>query len=394
MVEEYESIIRKIVWEVVPRPADKLVVSSIWFYKVKQATDGSVEKHKAIFVVRGFSQVEGIDYDETFSLVVRLKQALHGVKQTPDAWYTRIENYFTRLGFTKSEVYANLYHIAVEGKLLVIVLYVDDFILTGDEKLIKSCKGDLAREFEMTDMELMHYFLGMEVWKGDGELFVSQAKYANEILKKFHMERNEPMETPLAGNWRKEDCTSCEVVEATIYRQLMGSIMYLVNTRLNMCFAVNHLSQDMVNPTKLYWKETKNVLRYLRGTTQFCLWYRWTEGVKLQEFTYADWGGSPFDRKNTSGGIFSIGSAVIFWYNRKQRSGALSSTEVEYMDVSQETCEAIWMRNTLVGLFGQQMDPIVIYCDNQSCIKLSKNPVFHDWSKHIDIRYHHLQDCV
>lgn len=95
---------------------------------------------------------------------------------------------------------ANLYHILVEGQLLIIVLYVDDLILTSDDKRIKSCKEDLAREFEMKDLGLMHYSLGMEIWQGDEESFVSQGKYANEVLKRFHMERIKPMETPLAGD--------------------------------------------------------------------------------------------------------------------------------------------------------------------------------------------------
>jgi len=204
MVEEYDSIIRNSVWDVVPTPQDKSVVSSKWLYKAKQVADGSVEKHKARFVARGFSQVEGIDYDETFAPIARysyirsmlalsaqmgwkihpmdvktmflngkieevvyveqlegfetfnheshvcqLKRALYGLKQAPHAWYTRINNYFTGLGFTKSEGDINLYHIMVEGKLLIIVLYVDDPILKGDDQLIKSCKEDLAREFEM-----------------------------------------------------------------------------------------------------------------------------------------------------------------------------------------------------------------------------------------------------
>eukprot|EP00253_Pinus_taeda_P005718 PITA_05718 len=150
MVEEYDSIIRNNVWEVVPSAANK------------------------------------------------------------------IEIYFTRLGFTKSEADAKLYHIVVEGKLFIIVPYVDDLILTNEEKLVKSCKENLTREFEMKDLELMHLFIGMEVWKEGDELCVSQGKYANEILKKFHMESNKPMETPLARNWRKEDATSGEIVEATI----------------------------------------------------------------------------------------------------------------------------------------------------------------------------------
>eukprot|EP00253_Pinus_taeda_P025614 PITA_25614 len=159
----------------------------------------------------------------------------------------------------------------------------------------------------MKDMGLMHYFLGMEVWQKDGELFVSQGKYANEILKRFHMEKCKPMQTPLAGNWRKDISTSREVVEATVYRQLVA----------------------------------KHVLRYLRGTSQYGLWYRQTKGVKLQGFTDADWVGSPSDQKSTSGGIFNLGSAVVSWYNREHRSVALISAKAEYMPTSQAAYEAI-----------------------------------------------------
>ena len=116
--------------------------------------------------------------------------------------------------------------------------------------------------------------------------------------------------------------------------------------------------------------------------------------MKLCGFTDADWAGSPTDRKSTSGGVLSIGSTAVSWYSRKQRSMALSSVEVEYMAASLTACEAIWMRKILVGLFGSHLDPTVIYCDNQSCIKISVNLVFHDRSKNIDIRYHHIRDCV
>ena len=179
---------------------------------------------------------------ETFnreSHMCRLKRVLYGLKEAPRAWYTRIDSCFTRLGFTKSEADANVYHIVFEGKLCIIVLYVNDLIMTDDEKLINSCKEDLAREFEMKDLGLMHYFLGMELWQGGKELFVPQGRYANLILKKFDMESSKPMETPLIGNWRKEDANSREVVEATSYRKLVGSLIYLVITRLYMCYAVN-----------------------------------------------------------------------------------------------------------------------------------------------------------
>ena len=117
--------------------------------------------------------------------------------------------------------------------------------------------------------------------------------------------------------------------------------MYLVNTRSNMCYAVNQMIQVMVRPTKLYWKVAKHVLRYLRATSQYGLSYRWKEGVKLQGFTDADWAGSPSDTKSTSGGIFSIGSTAVSWYCKKQISVALSSAKAKYMDASQVACETI-----------------------------------------------------
>eukprot|EP00253_Pinus_taeda_P011747 PITA_11747 len=215
----------------------------------------------------------------------------------------------------------------------------------------------------MKDLGL-HYFLGLEIWQHSDGLFVSHGKYSWEILDKFNMHGCKPVDTPLPRGWRKEDATSTK------------------------------LSQAMVKPTKLFWKAGKHVLCYLRGTSRYELWYRQEDEVKLCGFTDANWAGSPINRKSTSRGIFSIGSTTVSWYSRKQRSVALSSAEAEYMAASLAACEAIWMRKILIGLFRSHLEPTVIYFDNQSRIKLSSNPVFHDRSKHIDIRYHHIRDCV
>jgi hypothetical protein len=130
--------------------------------------------------------------------------------------------------------------------------------------------------------------------------------------------------------------------------------------------------------------------RYLRGTVEYGLRYLGDGEVKLQGYSDSDWAGSATDRKSTSGCCFSLGSMMISWFSRKQTSMALSSTEAEYMAASTASCEAIWLCKLLAGLFDQELDPTVIYCDNQSCIKLSENPVFHDRSKHIEIRYHFI----
>jgi hypothetical protein len=217
MVEEYQSIMKNDVLEVVPRPEGKSVVTFKWLFKIKHATDGSIEKYKARFVARGFSQKEGIDYDETFALVARytsirtiislasvlgwklhqmdvntaflngqveeevyieqpegflvhrkeshvqIKEALYGMKQAPRAWYVRIDSYLQSLGFSKSAVDPNLYFKIIENHPLILVLYVNDLFLTGEEQLIAQCKRELTFEFEMEDIGLMHYFLDLEV---------------------------------------------------------------------------------------------------------------------------------------------------------------------------------------------------------------------------------------
>eukprot|EP00253_Pinus_taeda_P032732 PITA_32732 len=385
MQEEYFSIMKNDVWEVVSRPEGKSVVTSIWLYKVKHAGDGSIEKFKVRFVARGFSQVEGVDYEETFTPVARytsirsiisiaaemgwkihqmdVKTAfLNGFIQ--EEVYIEQPQDFEGIGFTKSEVDPNLYFIVIGEEPLILVLYVDDLVITGAERLIEHCKRDLVAEFEMKDIGLMHYFLGLEVWQEEGHFFLGQGKYIVDILGKFHMEDCRPMSTPIITNWKKLHASDSELVDPTLYRQLIGSLMYLVNTRPDICFAVNTMSQFMCKPRKVHWVAAKHILRYLQGTVDYGLDYRQGDGVRLAGYTDSDWAGRASDRKSTSGCCFGLGSAVVSWFSQKQQSVALRSTEAEYMAASLASCEAIWLRKMLFGLFGQSLRPSAIYCDN------------------------------
>jgi hypothetical protein len=214
MIEEYQSIMKNDVWDIVLRPKEKSMVTSKWLYKFKHVVDGSIEKFKARFVARGFSQKEGIDYEETFAPVVRytsiratmaiaakmgwklhqmdiktaflngvieeevyveqpqgfethvcrLKKALYGLKQAPRTWYGRTDNFLMSLGFIKSKADFNLYYKIENDDQVILLLYVDDLFLTGNGKLIIDCKKKLASEFEMKDLGQMHYFLGLQVW--------------------------------------------------------------------------------------------------------------------------------------------------------------------------------------------------------------------------------------
>jgi hypothetical protein len=164
-----------------------------------------------------------------------------------------------------------------------------------------------------------------------------------------------PMSMPLVTNWRKIDESSSETVDPTIYCQLIGSLMYLVNTRLDISFAINPLSRFMVDPRRVHWIAAKHVLRYLRGTMEYGLLYERSGGVRLTGFTDVDWAECAEDRKNTSGFCFNIGSGIISWFSRKQRSVALSFAETKYMAASLATCETLWLRKLFLGLFDKDL---------------------------------------
>jgi hypothetical protein len=242
----------------------------------------------------------------------------------------------------------------------------------------------LASEFEMKDLGMMHYFLGLEVRQRIDEILLSQGKYTVEILKKFEMTDCKSMPTPIVMNLKKLSETSSDSgeIDPHLYKQLIGSLMYLVNTKPDICYAVSVLSQFMSQPRQTHWIAVKHVLRYLRGIVGYGLRY-----------ADADWAGRAVDRKSTFD-CFTLGSAMFSWCSRKQTFVALSTAEAECIALCMAVRKAVWLRKLLAELFGHEMDSIVIHCDNQSCVKLSENPLFHDKSKHIEIKYHYIRDMV
>ena len=177
-----------------------------------------------------------------------------------------------------------------------------------------------------------------------------------------------------------------------MYRQMIGSLMYLTNTRPDICFAVNTLSQFLTNPRNVHLIAAKYILRYLRGTVHYGLKYESNQKINLESYVDSNWESSSIDRKSTSGCCFSMGSGVISWLSRKQSCVALSTAEAEYVVSCSASCEVVWLRKLLSDLFDLQLDATCIYCDNQSCVKLKENLVFNDKSKHIEIKYHYIKE--
>ena len=148
----------------------------------------------------------------------------------------------------------------------------------------------------------------------------------------------------------------------------------------------------MTNPRHIHWVTGKHILRYLPGTADFGIGYASNGGVLLLGYIDFDWGGSIVDRKSTSGYCFNLGSAMISWSSRNQGSVAQSTAESKYITASTAYREVVWLRKLLGGLFSEKIQPTVIRCDNQSCIKLSENPMFHVKLKHIEMKCHFIQD--
>jgi hypothetical protein len=293
-----------------------------------------------------------------------LKKFLYGLKQAPRDWYGRIDSFLTSLGFTKSKFDHNLYFKVMNDEPIILLLYVDDLFLTREENLITDCKKKLVVEFEMKDLGPMHYLLGLKVWQSPEKIFLNQGKYAVEILKIFDMLECKSMKTPMETNLKLMVDTSSELVDVTLYRKIIRSLIYLTNTRPDICFVVNTLSWYLVEARRVHLVAEKHVMRYLKGTLDYGLCYTRDNEFILYGYTNSDWVGSASGRKRTLGCCFGLGSAMTSWQSRKQSSISLNTIEVECTVTCSTSCESIWLWKLLTGLFDLEMEATMILCDN------------------------------
>jgi hypothetical protein len=207
-----------------------------------------------------------------------------------------MDNFLIATGFSRCHSDPNVYTKKVGSHLIILVLYVDDLILTGsDSKLLNHVKTNLKKKFEMTDLGFLHYFLGLQVLQTNEGIFLSQSKYACDLLRRFHMDDCKPTPSPFqSGVKLSATCTSPEV-DATLYRQLVGSLLYLTHTHPDLSFAVGLVARYMQTPHEIHWKAAKRILRYVRGTVQFRIHYSSGGTPLLVGFTDSDWVSDPND---------------------------------------------------------------------------------------------------
>eukprot|EP00253_Pinus_taeda_P033287 PITA_33287 len=374
MDEEINAIERNKTWDLVEIPKGKEVIGVKWVYKTKSNAEGKIERHKERLVVKGYKQQYGRDYEETFApvdrmetvravlsiaaqnkwkvyqmdmksaflngllkeevyieqplgyekkgqehKVCRLKKALYGLKQAPKEWYSRIDSYLLENGFKKC----------------------------NDDYLIENFKAVMKEEVEMTDIGLLRYFLGIEVEQSGNGIFISQEKYVNELLERFNMQDNKSAITPTVMGLKLSKEDNNKDFDRSLYKSIVGSLMYLTATRLDIMHVVSLISRFMERPKEAHWQATKRILRYVKGTKRFGILYTVLECSDLIGYTNSDWDGSVDDRKITFGYVFHMGSGSISWASKKQPIVALSTAEAEYVAATAAACQAVWMRKML-----------------------------------------------
>ncbi|CAN1131585.1 Retrovirus-related Pol polyprotein from transposon RE2 [Linum perenne] len=452
MSEELNALLRNHTWDLVLPPPTANVISNKWVFRVKEKADGSIERFKARLVARGFQQVEGVDYNDTFSPVLkpatlrlilslavthswplhqidisnaflhgsiteelymtqpqgfvdpdkpnhvcRLRKSLYGLKQAPRAWYACLATALEEFGFMASKTDTSLFIYTGAGVCLYLLVYIDDIIITGSSTShLQKLFLYLRTKFALRDLGKLSYFLGVEVTTRPEGLYLSQQKYIRDLLHKANMTEAHSITTPCTLDLIHKAGTTVSppFEDPSLYRHIVGSLQYLNFTRPDLAFAINHVSQYMHAPLDDHWLAVKRILRYLKGTIEYGLLITKSASHSLQGYSDASWASSPRDRKSITGYAVYHGPNLISWSTRKQRSVARSSTESEYRALATVAAEVVWLQSLLVELRQPLSHAPTLWCDNLGATYLSHNPVFHSRSKHMEIEFHFVRDRV
>jgi hypothetical protein len=448
---EIQSIRQHRTWHLTDLPPGRTPITTKWVYRLKTHADGSPTKLKARLVARGFQQREGLDFDETYAPVAKyntlrtllvlaghhgwavhhldvataflngqlqedvyvvqpqgfedpahphqvckLDKALYRLRQSPRCWYLNIDERIRQLGLIKSAADPNLYFFHDNSRVALLLLYVDDVYIFGDHtSKMAAMAQELMGAYDMTDMGTLGHSLGMEFHFPSYGAVVTQRGFATQILADFGMSHCNPVATPMIQNLHLQVDMGAPPADVKEFQRKVGKLHFLTQTRNDIAPAVGLVSRFNHAPQKPHMDAVNHILRYVRGTLDFGLCFQRGEDSVLSGYVDADWAGDRDDRKSTTGYVFMLGSTPITWRSQKQACVACSSTEAEYVALSSAAREGMWLRGLLKEL--QILDDkttTTLYCDNQSAIRLSENPVLHQRTKHIDIKHHYIRECV
>ncbi|KAL3720355.1 hypothetical protein ACJRO7_005217 [Eucalyptus globulus] len=300
-----------------------------------------------------------------------------------------------RLGFVYSPYDNALFVQRTSRGSILLLLYVDDMIITGDDyEGITKLQLYLSQQFEMKDLGRLSYFLGLEVASDSSGYYLSQAKYATDLLSRAGLTDNKTATAPIENNAKFDEKDGTPLPNPTLYRQLVGSLVYLTVTRPDIAYAVHIVSQFMTAPRTTHFAAVLRILRYIKGTLFHGLHFSADSSLELTAYSDADWAGDPLDHRSTTGYCFFLGKSLISWRSKKQTTIARSSTEAEYRALADTTSELLWLRWLLEDMGVRHNGGTVIHCDNRSAIQIAHNDVFHELTKHIEIDCHFIRSHV
>ncbi|GJX05661.1 retrovirus-related pol polyprotein from transposon TNT 1-94 [Tanacetum coccineum] len=381
MQDKIHEFDRLKVWELVQCPDYVMVIGLKWIYKVKLDEYGDILKNKARLVAKGYRQKEGIDFEESFAPVARIANAA-----TKNMIIYQMD---VKTAFLNGDLQEEVFVSQPEG-------FEDPDNPTHVYRLKKSLYE--LKQAPMAWTKSYSKSRGIFINKQNISrnlrgIFINQAKYALETLKKYGMDLSDPVDTPMVDRLKLDEDLMGIPVDQTRFRGMVGSLMYLTASRPDLVFAVCMCARYQAKPTKKHLEAIKRIFRYLKGTINMGLWYPKDNAMSLTAYADADHAGCQDSRRSTSGSAQFLGDRLVSWSSKKQRSTAISTTEAEYIAMSGCCAQILWMRSQLKD-YGFLFNKIPLYCDNKSAIALSCNNVQHSRSKHIDIRHHFIREQV
>jgi len=425
-------------------PKGKNIISAKWVFSYKRNDVGIIIRFKARLVARGFTQIYGIDYIETFSPTLKqdslrviiaisiyygfeiyqidikaaylnadleeelymeipegsedygkgywkLNKAIYGLKQAGRMWNNKLDSVLTEIGFERLKSEPCVYILKDKNKniICIIAIYVDDILISGKKSVIDRIKLEIKDKFNLSDLGMVDFIIGIKFIKCKDGYIMHQIQYLNDILDRFDIDKYNAISNMMYTENEKLRETK---FDKTTYMQAVGCLLYLaMGTRPDIMYATSKATRKNQDPTLEDWMNVIKIFRYLKGTKHYGL--KITKDINIRVYVDADLGGDRETKRSTTGFVIFMGSAPMTWYSKLQHCVAISTAESEYYSLNECALKCMWLRNLLNEL-GIKIDCITINIDNRAAIYNSKNETINPKSRHIDLRYHKIRELI